>query len=399
MKEGLSNLHTPSLSSSYNHKQKPSGKDWSSARVIDIILDENHPRFNELGGYSSIGTVIFQNLNSPNQDPNSTYNYASPLLSNTSFPLKNEIILIFNIPIEGNNVGSKSKYYYIGSINLWNSPHHNALPNNNDDLRKNIDKEGNIKLELTSEYYDGEFNERNNVNTLKNFPGDIIYQGRNGNSIRLGSTYQSEYNEWSKSGKNGDPILIIRNNYTNKDVSESWRPITENINTDESNIYLTSTQQLPIRYTYNYSSLPNQPIEPSQYNKPQILINSDRVLLNARKDGILINGEEFVHINSRNNIGLNSNYSITLNSNAINLGSVDAREQVVLGNKLMDSLTNLTDTLSNIMNVLSEIKEWPGGSPVPSPIGAAIDMLKPEVDALKQLYKGGSLLSKISKTN
>lgn len=402
MKEGLSNLNQQRSNPSevFSRTNNQSGVNWSTVRVLDIILDENHPMFDKLGGYSSIGTVIFQNQGSQLNNPEDNNNYASPLFPNNSqYPLINEIILIVNVPVLGNNVSNKSKYYYVSSVNLWNTPHHNALPNETKDLREHIDKDGNVKLNLTSNYYEGNFEEKNNINPLKNFPGDIIYEGRNNNSIRLGSTFASKYNNWSRSGKNGDPILILKNGSQSKDSLDSWIPITEDINIDDSSIYLTSSQQIPIKYTSNFSSLKNIPLEPSQYNKPQIIISSERLLLNAKKDGILINGEEFVHINSKKNIGINSNYSISLNSNAINLGSYEAREQMVLGNKLMKSLANLTEILSNMADLLSEIRDWPGGSPSPSTIGAAINMMKPQIDAINDLYNGEQLLSKIVKTD
>ena len=31
----------------------------TSVRVIDIILDESHPRWKELGGWDSLGTIFY----------------------------------------------------------------------------------------------------------------------------------------------------------------------------------------------------------------------------------------------------------------------------------------------------------------------------------------------------
>ena len=80
MKEGFSNLfkenHSSYSSNDITNKQSPSG--LIPVRVLDIILDENHPRFKELGGYSSIGTIIFQTLGSPINNPNNNFNYALP---------------------------------------------------------------------------------------------------------------------------------------------------------------------------------------------------------------------------------------------------------------------------------------------------------------------------------
>lgn len=398
MKEGFVNTQKSNSISHSTNNPNTSNAGWMAVRVLDVILDENHPRFKELGGYSSIGTIIFQTQNSPINDPSNNFNYALPLLpNNKSIPLINEVVIVFNIILEGNNVGNKSKYYYLCSLNLWNTPHHNALPNVNKDLKENMNSDGDVKLNFTSKHYEGEFEERGDLNPLKQYPGDIIYEGRNGNSFRFGSTYKSKTNNWSSQGKNGDPILIIRNGVNVKNTS-SWIPITEDVNIDASSIYATSTQQIPIKYTDNYSSLPNKPVIPSQYSNPQIIVISDRVIIKAKKDGVLISGEEFVHINSLKHIGLNSNYGITLNSNSVNLGSVDAEESLILGNTMLEVLKNFTDTIINVVDLLSSLQDFPGGSAIPSPLGASIGMLKPELESFKQLFSGTSLLSKVSKT-
>jgi hypothetical protein len=51
-------------------------------------------------------------------------------------------------------------------------------------------------------------------------------------------------NNWSKVGNIGDPITIITNGLHNQ--SPSYDSITENINSDKSSAYFTSTQQIPI---------------------------------------------------------------------------------------------------------------------------------------------------------
>jgi hypothetical protein len=87
------------------------------------------------------------------------------------------------------------------------------------------------------------------------YMGDVIYEGRWGNSIRFGSTVKSKSqysNPWSRSGNNGDPITIVRNGQNKLANEFGAEPITENIKNDLSSIYLTSTQALPY--------LNNQPI-------------------------------------------------------------------------------------------------------------------------------------------
>jgi len=35
------------------------------ARITDIVLDETHPKFTEYGGWNGIGTVNFEQVNTP----------------------------------------------------------------------------------------------------------------------------------------------------------------------------------------------------------------------------------------------------------------------------------------------------------------------------------------------
>ena len=171
--------------------------------------------------------------------------------NNQSYPLINETVVI--LPLISNNSSNNSidtTYYYISTINLWNSVETNPLVLNN-----------------TSDFKPGTyFNEKGTINPLYSFEGDYIIEGRFGNSIRLGNTVPNNTaplnNNWSKTGSLGDPITIISNGLHS--ISPSFNSITEDINSDKSSIYLTSTQQLPIEVSsqndyLSYSSPPTSP--------------------------------------------------------------------------------------------------------------------------------------------
>ena len=151
-------------------------------------------------------------------------------------------------------------------ISLWNHPHHNAYPNpitknlpnyqQNDyqqteagSVRRVTDGSTDIKFNSPINPSQATFIERTNIHPLLPFAGDVIYQGRWGNSIRFGSTAKpivgEAINDWSEVGENGSPLTIIRNGQNPNEGDEGWVPITENINDDLSSIYCTSTQQIP----------------------------------------------------------------------------------------------------------------------------------------------------------
>ena len=103
------------------------------ARVkIAITDDQTYPNeFQTFGEWSSIGCIFFERLNTPNPNPSTNLNsFARPLFPNNSnIPLKNEIVYVIGLP--NANVQSNVNdiaYYYFQSVNIWNSTHHNAIP-------------------------------------------------------------------------------------------------------------------------------------------------------------------------------------------------------------------------------------------------------------------------------
>ena len=88
------------------------------------------------------------------------------------------------------------------------------------------------------------------------YNGDILYEGRWGQSIRFGSTAKSKsriQNNYSSAGNNGDPITIIRNGQGKQVDNLGWFPTVENINRDPSSIYLTAGQLIKIDDLSNFS--------------------------------------------------------------------------------------------------------------------------------------------------
>ena len=92
------------------------------------------------------------------------------------------------------------------------------------------------------------FYEDATIKPIQPYGGDITIEGRYGNSIRFGSTTPSESisNNWSNEGDIGNPITIIRNGQPNSENVNniSYNYILEDINEDDSSIYLCSDQQI-----------------------------------------------------------------------------------------------------------------------------------------------------------
>jgi hypothetical protein len=329
------------------------------AVVIDIVLNENSKYFGAVGGYNGVGTAVYREIKG------NTYGalgFAKPYFSNIfNFPLKNELIYIFNLPSPDVqlNINNQSSYY-LSPINVWNSPHHNAIPNifNNDDIPASQKQDyeqtslgavrrvsdGSTEIDLGST-----FKEKTNIHPLLKYEGDFVLESRWGQSIRFGSTVISgslPLNDWSSEGNNGDPITLIRNGQGNGG-SVGFLPILENLISDPSSIYLTSNQKISSLQTQNkYNSYKNDsPISPEIYNKPQIILNSGRLTLNSSTDHILLSSYKSINLSAYKSINLDTPNDIILESSKVYLGSKDATEQVVLGNTLKSQLDTLITAL------------------------------------------------------
>ena len=234
------------------------GNVLTAVRVIDIILDINHPLAQEKGNYDSIGTIFYHNLDDNDSTKNNkTASTASPLFPHLKYyPLINEIVLVLTTNDKNIYEGKQKSTYYLPQINMWKHPHHNALPspliktleqseNSYEEAESGLNNRGVNNEELKLGQY---FKEKTNIKPLIPYEGDLILEGRFGNSIRFGSTNNSDNisnpNNWSDLGNTGDPITIIRNGQSNNLDEKGFIPTVENIGEDASNIYLTSNQRI-----------------------------------------------------------------------------------------------------------------------------------------------------------
>lgn len=361
-----------------------------SSRVRDIILDNSNPElFDKFGGWNGIGTIFIEPVFQPNKKEEIPLIPAYPMFPNIKqYPLINELVPIIYLadPNVTENTSAVTAYY-LPPINVWNSQVHNAVPSTNitpelenkeyplveaGSVRRITDQDTDIELGKT-------FNENNVLNNrpLLPYEGDIIYEGRFGNSIRFGSTVNNAKlaSPWSFEGKNGSPITIIKNGQSNEtDVSQPWVPTVENINIDDSSIYLTSTQQIPLELSTNnidsYNGSSETPTIPELYSGKQILLNSGRLIFNAKNDHIILSADKSVHLVSNNSINIDTVNQVAINTSTvgkitlvspkIHLGLNEGTEgyvgaelqSVVLGENLIQTLNSVIEALEGIAGAM-----------------------------------------------
>ena len=384
-----------------------------AVRVRHIILDETTETkvFSEYGGWSSIGCIFFDKINEPNPNPQfTTDNFARPLFPNQSaIPLKNEIVYVMTMPNSSiqENV-NEVDYYYFQSVNIWGSTHHNAIPNpinNNDTIPESQTQDyqqtetGNVRRVTdggTDIDLGDTFEEKLEVRNLLPYEGDYIYQGRWGNTIRLGSTVTDATipNTWSSTGEDGDPIMILKNGQHDEDT-EPWVPQVEDINTDLSSIYLTSTQTLPIDVaSKNYNSYFSSPVATEVFDSEQVVINSGRILFNAKSDNILLSSFDTINLNSLNSLNVDTPKTI-IQSREIYFGDKYATEPVILGNTFLTDFEDLLKKLVKMSKSLTTpIAEFPPKKPVKTLIPDAMGVLLQSQKMIGRLRKYKSTVSK-----
>ena len=384
-----------------------------TGRVRYCILDDKtYPNvFKNFGEWSSIGGIFFSKINAPNPNKDfSTDTFAKPLFpNNKTFPLINEIVYIIALPNSNiqSNVGSLD-YYYFQPINIWNSTHHNAIPDpiNNSSLPPSQQQDyqqtsggtvrrvtdGGTEIDLGKT-----FKEKINIKNIQPFEGDIINEGRWGQSFRFGSTVNNSAisNPWSRTGNNGDPLIILRAGQYS-DGKDPWIPQIEDINKDISPIYATSTQNIPIQVSSkNYNSYNNAPTSPDKFAGEQIILNSGRLLFNTKTDSILFSSKKTINLNSVESVNIDSP-TFVANSKNIFLGDKNATEPVILGNTFLNDLRQLLTQLITLSTALQS----PIGTPGPSApnliiAGPAQAMV---TNAQNMLNRINNYKSKVSKT-
>jgi hypothetical protein len=330
-------------------------------KVFAVITTENTPNqelYEREGKADGMGTIFYLDYNGSKDTVLNEVNLSSCLVAKPyyaniqDYPLVGELVQLIDAPAPASQVSNNTtQKYYTGVINVWNNNQQNSL--SNDKLGKTFDENSDIR-------------------NLLSFEGDRIYQGRKGNGIRFGSTVKttSQLNEWSEVGNNGDPITILVNGYVTTDKT-NITPNIEEINKELSSIYLTSTQRIPLIPDRNNILNPiTKPLQVNKYfGKSQLLFNADRLVLNSKKDEVMIFAKTNIELNTNNVINLNAGNSNHLNAPENFIGTKPdgtlPDEPLLLGTQTINLLTDILGAISDFGFELSSVISTPAGLPLP----------------------------------
>lgn len=341
------------------------------AVVIDINLDDKD--------YQNIGTVKVRPIYSYVDVPDENLPSAVPLDSNIkSYPLIGEIVIVMFYG---------KRMYYTQRLNFFNNMNNNSVDDITTVTTSPASSNGNYSSvqsgnpnttggnDKGNKKFGKYFTQNLKIKSLLPLEGDIIFEGRFGNSIRFGGTIKNGTpsidgrftKNWSFGDATGSPITIIRNGQRAGLLDKNKESIVEDINKDLSSIYLTSDQLIQlIPSSKNQDSFNGN--APSNYKGNQIILNSGRIIFNSKTDEIFLFANKSVGISTNESFNVDATTKVVINSPSISLG-LNAKEHIILGDTTATWLKSLIQQLQSLVNAILQSSVLTGTGPS-SPIQA-----------------------------
>lgn len=292
----------------------------SQAIVTDVITNEEHPEYDEAG--YNVGTIKFKYVDyGAHPDLNYT---AQPMdITIQEYPLINEVVLVQTI---------RGRRFYNRRLNINKDLIFNSYyaafqelspPQNTIQRSENIQRarQGGLHTpeeSITEEQLNNEnFEPPSQLNSLKHFDGDVIFQNRYGASLRFGSSQiENALNKKTKktgnktilgptNSNNNSPIIILRagqNDNPQLTTNSPYALTVEDINADLSSLVLSTNQQINFSYAtgnsdshfrsfkdLNRSYIPNnESTGLTPLPGAQAILNSGRVVINAKQNDVIL---------------------------------------------------------------------------------------------------------------
>ena len=389
--------------------------------------------------YAAIGTALVRLCYSHAKFEKESLIWAVPLDSSmTSVPLLNEVVHVVKI---------FDKYYYTNKVNSKNGCNTSADFRYEQTYGKKTGNRSYSAVKLTgpisrfdssavtslsgfSGILGNYFWFNKNIRNLRRFEGDTVVEGRFGQSIRMGAYDDNRKNDSGihdnyVSGDDkfggGNPMILMRNRQRpiSQMTAQSLHPllnsilpisdaigeknvcgyVLEDINNDGSSIHMTSGKTESTFKTTCYkkcfsrSQIEEQPrfspggstsFKMPVFNRDQIVINSDRLILSSRfgeslhfskKRYSVITDSEYT-VDAHDQIVLTTNKKTVINSPVIFLGEYDnTNEPALLGQTTVDWLYDLCIWLSKHTHWYNH--SHPGaGAPSPNKTQVPVELVE-----------------------
>ena len=335
----------------------------SAGEVLEVIYNDDKPnliyglKVKELGGgpasdVAEVTTITAKPLN----------------IGFLRIPIVGEAVLLIKAPSSyGTSIRNTSDNYYLDVVSMQSSIHHNSLPTQTaktvqknatagDAGKYNSAAAGNTNKPQDPKV-DDNFSENDKVQPLQHYIGDMLIEGRYGNSIRFSTTPKSGKftvpPKWSN-GKPAAPITIFRNSVQEKGGKINGF-ITEDFNKEDNVIVQASGQNIEFEQASKVLSSTNKYSLTSWKDEnwgttPQTLISSGRIVFNSFQKEIIAFAKKGIALSSETAITIDAKDMVSLNAKKMELGT-DSSEPLILGNKWKKWMEDLIDAIGALTDI------------------------------------------------
>ena len=245
-------------------------------------------------------------------------------------------------------LGGDKNYYYSQKMNFYNSVTTNSYPGFSKFLthftKDTVREDYKENLPTVADL---------GIRQLNVEEGDIAFNGRFGQSIRFGSNIKNVIKDDKtvdvNTGKEKSPNIIIRAGQGEVSTIKH-KPVKEDINLDGASMWMTTGQLVPL--THEKSKVTDlDPKFRTDSSGKQIILNSDRIVFNSRKNAFLYSDND-INLVSKNRIVLEGHDKVYLGTapeqgktTGFPSGDVPQIEPVLKGDQTMDLVDKLIDYL------------------------------------------------------
>lgn len=318
-----------------------------TAEVIDVDLSFKSPNY--LYGITFKFLDVISNSNEGIHTARPLHTFIKHI------PVPGEIVnIVESANSYSNNGRNGSGWYYTPSVGIYSSIHYNGLDGSSN---ISIQQNTNYNVALTGNHLKQvnqisrnkkSFILNKNVFPIQPYIGDTIIESRYGSSIRMSSTVNGVDNPpfWQSPSNTNNPIVIIRNTKRN-DIGNT-KFIKESLSDDDSLIIMSSGLSIPIKLSTNSisTSVRNKIYSlTSNIYANQIILSSDRIILNSKNNEILLASKGGISLNTNAPIVLQSSQKINLSSYNIELTPIPT-DSAVLGTQLIQVLTQMISLIN-----------------------------------------------------
>ena len=378
--------------------------DSREAVVVDVIVNDNHPEYS-MDGYN-VGAIKFRLLQDNVYRHEHTLHWAFPLESNfTDYPLLHEVVEIYSY---------LGRFYYSNKINVTSRVTAQPVfgineelspPVSPDDAATNRRNAQGNPIKQSKFSLGASFTDDGGVYRLRNDEGDIILEGRSGQSIRFGSS-RTENGVFPSENSEQAPNMLFRVGPSQENLPTiKFGLVQEDIDFDLTSLWLTSDQIIPLTVAtsensdVNYVSNQNPP---DSFSGAQIVANTGQFIVNTKQGPIMgfgatainweTNGDYTVDVGDTYRSSIVNDNLITaggdylsvsggntsLRANKIHLGSLDNEDEPIpLGSTLTKLLIALCD--AHLNNISDHVDTAVGPGILAPAVATALQQIKSQL--------------------